>query len=201
MDKNGAPNATSIELNERSNNRTPNECQIHDEMVARQVFSKRSSLDPPKHEKRHHPSRCRSLDLSRLVILLTLVCQRKLVSQSMTEPEPEPEPGLPRTGMLYYTFQLSACTPYNLFTIISPLSSVLASAFRCVRHTNRSRTPHLRAIRCKHILSLAGNILALERHHAPQRPLHISARCPVSPSARPFRKPPSPLDAVPALLR
>ncbi|KAH9061298.1 hypothetical protein EDB87DRAFT_412780 [Lactarius vividus] len=28
------------------------ECQQHDEMIARQVFSKHSSLDPPKHEKR-----------------------------------------------------------------------------------------------------------------------------------------------------
>ncbi|KAH9083496.1 hypothetical protein EDB83DRAFT_2511817 [Lactarius deliciosus] len=27
------------------------ECQQHDEMIARQVFSKHSSLDPPKHEK------------------------------------------------------------------------------------------------------------------------------------------------------
>lgn len=61
MDKNGIPNANSIELNERSNNRSPNEYQLHDEMIARQVFSKRSSLDPPKHEKRHHPSRCRLL--------------------------------------------------------------------------------------------------------------------------------------------
>jgi len=67
MDKNAAPNTTSIELNERSNNRTPNECQIHDEMIARQVFSKRSSLDPPKHEKRHHPSRCRLLHFAGFV--------------------------------------------------------------------------------------------------------------------------------------
>jgi hypothetical protein len=59
MDKNAAPNSNSFELNERNNNRSPNECQIHDEMIARQVFSKRSSLDPPKHEKRHHPPKCR----------------------------------------------------------------------------------------------------------------------------------------------
>jgi hypothetical protein len=102
MDKNAAPNANansnSFELNERSNDRTPNECQIHDEMIARQVFSKKhSSLDPPKHEKRHHPSRCRLLstllDLSRLVSLLTSVCQHKLVTRMRTtEPDcHEPE--------------------------------------------------------------------------------------------------------------
>jgi|SRR6266404_688365 len=32
------------------------ECQQHDEMIVRQVFSKHSSLDSPKHEK---PSRCK----------------------------------------------------------------------------------------------------------------------------------------------
>ncbi|KAH9986561.1 hypothetical protein BJV74DRAFT_537666 [Russula compacta] len=47
------PNA--FELNERT--RPVTEGQIHDEMIARQVFSKRSALDPPKHEKRgsHQP--------------------------------------------------------------------------------------------------------------------------------------------------
>ncbi|KAF8482875.1 hypothetical protein DFH94DRAFT_691038 [Russula ochroleuca] len=50
MDKN-AP-TPSIELNER--NRPINEVGAHDEMLARQIFSKRSSLDPPKH---NHPSR------------------------------------------------------------------------------------------------------------------------------------------------
>ncbi|KAH9992636.1 hypothetical protein BJV77DRAFT_1067647 [Russula vinacea] len=53
MDKN-AP-TPSIELNER--NRPINETGAHDEMLARQIFAKRSSLDPPKHDKRNHPSR------------------------------------------------------------------------------------------------------------------------------------------------
>jgi hypothetical protein len=69
MDKN-APN--SIELNER-NNRPVTECQIHDEMIARQVFSKHSSLDPPKHEKRNHPPKCR-LSLSVSLLLAVLLC-------------------------------------------------------------------------------------------------------------------------------
>ena len=53
---NNVPN--SIELNERPNHAVT-EGQIHEEMIARQVFSKpkRSSMDPPKHEKRSHPSR------------------------------------------------------------------------------------------------------------------------------------------------
>jgi len=42
----------AIELNER--NRTVTEAQIHDEMIARQVFAKHSPLDPPKPEKRGH---------------------------------------------------------------------------------------------------------------------------------------------------
>lgn len=33
------------------------EGQLHEDMIARQVFSKHSSLDPPKHEKRPHTSR------------------------------------------------------------------------------------------------------------------------------------------------
>ena len=54
---------SAIELNERmrattATTTTP-ECQKHDEMIARQVFSKHSDLDPPKHEKRGHPSRCK----------------------------------------------------------------------------------------------------------------------------------------------
>jgi len=52
-DKNGSP--TSIELNERG--APVSELRAHDEMIARQIFSKRSSLDPPKHEKKGHPSR------------------------------------------------------------------------------------------------------------------------------------------------
>ena len=63
MDKN-AP-TPSIELNER--NRPINETGAHDEMLARQIFAKRSSLDPPKHDKRNHPSRGRSFDLSPFV--------------------------------------------------------------------------------------------------------------------------------------
>ncbi|KAH9978579.1 hypothetical protein BGW80DRAFT_683920 [Lactifluus volemus] len=55
---------SAIELNERMRTTTTAtatpECQQHDEMIARQVFSKHSSLDPPKHEKRGHPSRSNS---------------------------------------------------------------------------------------------------------------------------------------------
>ena len=121
MDKNVAPTANSIELNERSNNRTPNEHQIHDEMIARQVFSKRSSLDPPKHEKRHHPSRCRYSYFAGFVTLLTLVCQRKLVSR-MTEPDSNRFfIYLKRFKYLYPSYNISLscvlasgliCTPY-----------------------------------------------------------------------------------------
>jgi len=49
VDKRNSLNA--IELNERS--RPVTEAQIHDEMIARQVFAKHSPLDPPK-EKRGH---------------------------------------------------------------------------------------------------------------------------------------------------
>jgi hypothetical protein len=67
----------SIELNERS--RPISELRVHDEMLARQIFSKRSSLDPPKHEKRSHPSRCTSLALSPLSDCShRSVCQRQL---------------------------------------------------------------------------------------------------------------------------
>jgi hypothetical protein len=47
-----------IELNERAN-QPVDQGQIHDEMIARKVFSKpkRSSMDTPKNEKRGHPSR------------------------------------------------------------------------------------------------------------------------------------------------
>jgi len=44
-----------IELNERTH--TTTDCQMHDDMIARQVFSKHSSLDSPKHEKHGHTSR------------------------------------------------------------------------------------------------------------------------------------------------
>ena len=79
-----APNA--FELNERT--RPVTEGQIHDEMIARQVFSKRSSLDPPKHEKPKHdkrsshqppPPRCRFTNQICFVTPLTLVCQHQLV--------------------------------------------------------------------------------------------------------------------------
>jgi hypothetical protein len=63
---------TAIELNER--NHATSESQIHDEMIARQVFSKRSSLDPPKHDKRGHGSRCKlhpPVALSRIFTQLT----------------------------------------------------------------------------------------------------------------------------------
>jgi len=50
---------SAIELNER--NRPITEDQAHDEMLARQIFAKHSSLDPPKHEKRNHSSKCTSL--------------------------------------------------------------------------------------------------------------------------------------------
>jgi hypothetical protein len=73
MDKN-APN--SIELNER-NNRPVTECQIHDEMIARQVFSKHSSLDPPKHEKRNHPPKC---------MLYCFVTSRQLADVGLSAP-------------------------------------------------------------------------------------------------------------------
>jgi len=76
MDKN-APN--SIELNER-NNRPVTECQIHDEMIARQVFSKHSSLDPPKHEKRNHPPKCR------LSLLCCFVTSRQLADVGLSAP-------------------------------------------------------------------------------------------------------------------
>ncbi|KAI0254021.1 hypothetical protein BJV78DRAFT_102112 [Lactifluus subvellereus] len=46
---------TPIELNERNHPTT--DSQLHDEMIARQVFSKHSSLDSPKHEKHGHTSR------------------------------------------------------------------------------------------------------------------------------------------------
>ncbi|KAI9442197.1 hypothetical protein H4582DRAFT_2201215 [Lactarius indigo] len=46
---------TTMEPNERQH--AVSECQQHDEMIARQVFSKHSSLDPPKHEKRLHALR------------------------------------------------------------------------------------------------------------------------------------------------
>jgi hypothetical protein len=117
------------------------------------------------------------------------------------------------TNFCVYTRTLTLDAPYsihfNIFTNISPLSyvlaSVLASRLINVRHTSRSRPPHLRAIRCKHILFSAGNILALElgreKHHAPRRLLHISEECPVSPLARLFLNLPTLLDAVLALPR
>ncbi|KAI0305742.1 hypothetical protein B0F90DRAFT_1815320 [Multifurca ochricompacta] len=51
--KHGSPGQPSaIELNERHH--AASEGQLHDEMIARQVFSKHSILDPPKPDKRHH---------------------------------------------------------------------------------------------------------------------------------------------------
>ncbi|KAI0297125.1 hypothetical protein BC826DRAFT_174966 [Russula brevipes] len=52
-DNNVVSNSNSIELNERERNRpVSTEGQIHDERIARQVFSKKhSTLDPPKHDK------------------------------------------------------------------------------------------------------------------------------------------------------
>jgi hypothetical protein len=62
MDKSNNNISNSIELDDR-NNRPLTEDQIHEEMIARQVFSKkRTSLDPPKppkhekNDKRGHPS-------------------------------------------------------------------------------------------------------------------------------------------------
>ncbi|KAI9463613.1 hypothetical protein BJY52DRAFT_924602 [Lactarius psammicola] len=46
---------SAMEPNERQH--AVSEGQLHEEMIARQVFSKHSSLDPPKHEKRLHASR------------------------------------------------------------------------------------------------------------------------------------------------
>jgi hypothetical protein len=59
-DNNGTTSA-SIELNERS--RPITESGARDEMLARQIFSKHSPLDPPRHDKRHsrQASKCTSL--------------------------------------------------------------------------------------------------------------------------------------------
>ncbi|KAI0266831.1 hypothetical protein BC834DRAFT_115684 [Gloeopeniophorella convolvens] len=50
---------SGIELDARAKPAV-SENQLHDEMIARQVFSKHSSLDPPKPDKRHPPSRTQS---------------------------------------------------------------------------------------------------------------------------------------------
>ncbi|KAF8502280.1 hypothetical protein F5888DRAFT_1183583 [Russula emetica] len=50
-DKDKGTTSASIELNERS--RPITESGARDEMLARQIFSKHSPLDPPRHEKRH----------------------------------------------------------------------------------------------------------------------------------------------------
>jgi hypothetical protein len=90
MDKNISP---SIELNER--NRPITEDHAHDEMIARQIFAKHSPLDPPKHEKRHHASRCTSLALSFSAELLTLVLSFNGLTNSNSF-----------TEMLYFTLHV-----------------------------------------------------------------------------------------------
>ena len=50
-DKDKGTTSTSMELNEGS--RPISESGVRDEMLARQIFSKHSPLDPPRHEKRH----------------------------------------------------------------------------------------------------------------------------------------------------
>jgi hypothetical protein len=50
-DKENGTTSASIELNERS--RPISESGARNEMLARQIFSKHSPLDPPRHEKRH----------------------------------------------------------------------------------------------------------------------------------------------------
>ena len=169
---------TPIELNERTH--TTTDYQMHDEMIARQVFSKHSALDSPKHEKHEKHGRSSRCKLYPPAILSHMadIGIGLLVSELWAIPL------IPSRGTVYSFHFIAFYEQPDLFALFTLTLGFLHHvlhrkrpnpySFRVPswklineRHTNHSMLPHLRAIQYGSLI-LSQKILM---HAAKQRPL------------------------------